>query len=98
MIVRRDLPEPHRAVQACHAILAATNTFGDPRRTHPHLVLCGIQDEPALADFFEGLKLAGVPCCAWYEDDMRNALTAVATAPLMGKERKMLRKLPLLGS
>jgi hypothetical protein len=55
-----------------------------------------VADEQELSDAFNDLKDAGVPCCAYYEDDFRNALTAVATAPLRGDARKRLRRFSLL--
>jgi hypothetical protein len=96
VIVRADLPHPILSVQASHAAIAATFAFGEPHKTHPNLVLCSVPDEPALAAVFNRLKEFGVPCCSWSEDDMGGSLTAVATAPLRGDERKPLRRLDLL--
>lgn len=78
-------------------MLAATNTFigGEPI-THPHLVVLSVASEPSLQAAFNRLKDQGVPCCAYMEDDMANAMTAVATAPLRGEARKPLRGFPLL--
>jgi hypothetical protein len=78
-------------------VLAATLAYGDAGRTHPHLVVCAVADERHLAELFERLKLQGVPCVAYYEDDLNNSLTAVATGLLVGEERRPLRRLPLLG-
>lgn len=75
--------------------MAAVNAFGMPPR-HPNLVVCQVENEQELDDEFNRLKEAGVPCCAWYEDDMDNSLTAIATAALSGKERKPMRKYQLL--
>jgi hypothetical protein len=55
-----------------------------------------VADEKELDDFFNKLKEAGIPCCAWYEEDFCNALTAIATAPLVGDKRRPFRRLPLL--
>ena len=96
VVVRRDLPSNHLVVQACHGVLAATNTFGEPNRTHPNLIVCTVESEGELNDLFNRLKLRGVRCCGWYEPDMGGSLTAVCTAPLRGKERRELRKLRLL--
>lgn len=49
-----------------------------------------------MLEAFNELKSAGVPCCGYHEDDMRGSLTAVATAPLTGKERSPLRRFKLL--
>jgi len=94
--LRLDLPHPHLTVQAAHAAIAATFAFGEPHRTHPNLVVCGVADESELAAVFNSLKEQGVRCCAWYEDDMGGALTAIATAPLRGAERKPLKRFRLL--
>lgn len=97
VITRRDLPSPHLSVQIGHALIAATNTFiGDKRITHPHLVLCAVDNERELAEAFNRLKDAQVAVAGYYEDDLGGALTAVATAPLCGAERKPLRKFALL--
>jgi hypothetical protein len=96
VIVRADLPSNHLAVQAVHAGIAATFAYGEPHKTHPHLVLCVVKDEHELTEAFERLKEVGCRCCAYHEDDMHNQMTAVATAPLYGPERKPLRKFKLL--
>ena len=76
-IVRADLPRPQITVQACHAILAATNTFiGGTPITHPHLIVCQVANEAELTDAFERLKVAGVAVCAYREDDLDDSLTA----------------------
>jgi uncharacterized protein Usg len=95
-VTRQDLPQPHLTVQVAHAAIAATNTYGRPNETHPHLVVCTVFDERELANTFERLKRQGVPCCAFYEDDLDGALTAVATAPLRGDARRPLQWLRLL--
>lgn len=53
-------------------------------------------DEDSLTELFERLEREGVPCCAYYESDMDDALTAVATGLLEGGARRPLRCLPLL--
>lgn len=96
VLVRMDLPLPHLAVQAIHGAIAATNTFGEPNKTHPNLVLCRVDNEAALLTAFNRLKAADVRCCAWYEPDQGDTLCAVATAPLRGEQRKPLRRFRLL--
>ncbi len=98
VIVRSDLPPQHITVQAAHAAIAATNTFEVARGMHPHLVVCQVANERELDAAFNRLKKLGVPCCAWYEDDMNNSLTAIATGLLRGSERKTLRRFKLLTS
>lgn len=98
LVARADLPAPHLSVQLAHAAIAATHAYGEDAAQvpHPNLVVCTVADEAELAGLFERLKGQGVPCCAWYEEAMRNSLTAIATGPLRGVQRKPLRKLPLL--
>ena len=96
LIVREDLPHPHLSVQASHAAYAVALAYGSPHQTHPNLVLCSVADEAALNDAFNALKDAGVKCCGWYEDDMGNALTAVAAGPVRGAGRKPMKRFKLL--
>lgn len=83
-------------MQVAHAAIASTFAFGEPDCTHPNLVVCTVADEHELASVFNRLKEQDVRCCAWYEDDMGNALTAIATAPLRGVERKPMKRFKLL--
>jgi hypothetical protein len=78
--------------------MAAVNTFGfTPDKSHPNLVVCAVADEPALVAAFNRLREQGVPCLAWYEEDMGRQMTAVATAPLCGVDaRRPLRRFKLL--
>lgn len=97
VIVRSDLPSHIQAVQASHAVLAATQTFNPSTKfTHPHLVILSSPNEESLAERFNRLKDQGVACVGWYEGDLGDQLTAVATAPLAGEERRFLRGDPLL--
>lgn len=94
MIVRKDLPQPFQSVQAIHAAIAATHTYG--QHPCPHLVLCTAENEQELNDLFNRLKEQQVPVVSYNEPDYGDALTAIATAALHGDQRKPLRRLPLL--
>ena len=96
VLTREDLPQPHRTVQVAHAVLAASVTYGHWNRPHPFMVVLTVKDETELNDTFNWLKESGVPCCGYYEPDMGQALTAVATAPLKQTERKRFRKFRLM--
>lgn len=96
VLVRTDLPDAQVAVQACHAAMASQRAFGRDDAPHPHLVLCGVEGEKVLTQEFERLKALGVPCCSWNEDDLDDSLTAVATAPLEGKQRRAMKRHRLL--
>jgi hypothetical protein len=96
VLVRADLPEPIRTVQAVHGAIAATHAFGEPTQPHPNLVICTVPDERSLIESFEQLKAAVVPCCLWREEDLDNSATSIGTAPLRGKYRRALRRYRLL--
>jgi hypothetical protein len=82
-------------VQAVHAAIAATYTYGN--HSQPHVVLCGVDSEQELIDLFNDLKDRGVTCCSYAEPDFVGCqMTAIATAPLAGEQRKPLRRLKLL--
>ncbi len=98
VVTRSDIPPPHLSVQIAHAAVAATFAFGEPDRTHPNLVVCTVANEAELDALFNRLKEKGVRCCEWREEDMGKQLTAIATAPLRGAERKPLKRLKLLGA
>lgn len=53
--------------------------------------------EDDLDGLFNRLKTAQVPIIEWREEDMGKSLTAIATGPLRGQERKYFRKLRLVG-
>lgn len=76
--------------------MAAVHSFGLPGDRHPHLVVCGVPDEPSLVAAFNRLKEQGVPCCLWTEEDMGGEATAAGTAPLAGDARRPLRRFRLL--
>jgi hypothetical protein len=96
VISRKDIPQPHLSVQIAHAVLAATNAYGNPNITHPNLVVCVVDNEKTLDGIFNRLKEAGVKVCGWTEEDMGRQLTAIATGILFGDERRHFRRLKLL--
>ena len=95
VVTRSDLPSQHQVVQACHAAYAASHSFG--KHPVPYMVLCTVENEAALTSLFNDLKGRGVPCCSINEPDfVGDPMTAIATGPLRGDERKPLKRLPLL--
>jgi hypothetical protein len=59
--------------------------------------LCGVDNEQELIDLFNDLKDRGVTCVSYNEPDFVGCqMTAIATAPLIGEERKPLKRLRLL--
>lgn len=102
MVARKDLGFTQICVQACHAVIeVARNSLIPPELDHPHLVLCGIENEQKLYKTLQQLTDAGIVCKCFYESDLGNQLTAIATQPLFKNEltenqRKVLRRLQLL--
>ncbi len=55
-----------------------------------------VPSEEELGEVARTLVKAGIPHSAYYEADMEDRLTAIATAPLAQEQRKWFRKWPLL--
>jgi hypothetical protein len=94
--VRNDLPHPHQVVQACHACIEATRAFLPSDHEHPFLVICGVRDERRLGHCRDRLDRAGIRYRAFFEPDLGNQLTALASEPLRGARRDFFRHCPLL--
>ncbi|HEV3118357.1 MAG TPA: hypothetical protein VGY58_15010 [Gemmataceae bacterium] len=90
------MSHPQQVVQACHASLEAARTFLPLSCEHPFVVVCGIRDEPRLFRCIERLEKAGVRYRAFFEPDLGDQLTAVATEPVHGSKRSMFRNYQLL--
>ncbi len=96
IVTRNDLPRNHLTVQVAHAAIAATILWGFLSPIHPHLVVLAVENEEELKREYDRLRSQGIPVSPYFEDDMDNAMTAIATAPLHGQARKAFRKLNLL--
>jgi hypothetical protein len=83
-------------VQACHACLEATRAFLSSDHQHPFLVVCGARDEQRLGRCRDRLRQAGIHFRAFYEPDLGDQLTAIATEPLRGQQRQLLQEYRLL--
>jgi hypothetical protein len=88
------LPFSYSAVQAIHAAIEGTSLFGKPE-PHPNLILCGIKDEVSLKNQIKIIESCGIRCASFYEPDLGNQLTAIASEPIYGDQRKVFRKLQL---
>ncbi len=97
VFVRKDLPLPYAAVQACHAAIeVARNNLIPNHFDHPHLVLLGIQNLAKLQVCQNYLDSIGVQYKSFYEVDLDGELTAIATEPVPENLRKHFRKFQLL--
>lgn len=95
VVVRRDLPLAHQAVQAIHAGISSARDLIPPAAIHPSLVLCTVPDKAALLDMQDRCHAAGIANRIFVESDMGDEPTALATQPVNGKGRKLFRELPL---
>jgi peptidyl-tRNA hydrolase len=103
VLVRTDLPGPQITVQAAHASIEATKHYSFPAEScgqqnwvHPHLVVCGVENERKLLTEYEKLSKIGVKTKVFYEEDRNNEATALASEIVFGEDRKYFRKYKLL--
>lgn len=97
MVTRRDLTPAQQAVQSIHAAIeSARSGLISPTIPHPHLVYCGVKNELALQGYAEKLSSAGIALSCFYEPDRNNELTAIATGPIHGDQRRLFRNLQLI--
>jgi hypothetical protein len=59
---------------------------------HPHLVLCGVASELALAGVAARLSRLAIDHRVFREPDLGGQLTAACTQPLRGRQRMPLRR------
>jgi hypothetical protein len=96
IIARSDLPISYRACQATHAAWeAGRQAFVSSDHIHPHFALCEIANEAKLRKFSEKLTAAGIRHALWYESDLNDQLTSIATEPLSGERRRLFKNLQL---
>lgn len=97
VFVREDLSPPQQAVQSAHAVIEATKTFNLERLPdHPSVVILSAKNENRLNRVRKYLIDQGILHVQFFEPDMDNQLTAIATQPLFGSRREVLRKYQLL--
>lgn len=98
MFVRKDLSLPQVAVQTAHAAIEAAASFDlKSLPDHPHLVLLGVKNLAALEKADQHLHSHGLRTAKFYESDIGDQMTALATEPLHFEDprRKFLRKFQL---
>lgn len=97
VFVRTDLPSPHQAVQATHAAIVAARDGIIPKDCiHPSLVLIGVPDLQSLFDVMVTLTDNRIEYRGFVEDDLGNQLTAIATRPVVSRERRLFKEYKLL--
>ena len=94
-IVRKDLSVPQQAVQAGHALIESTKTFNKINE-HPSVIICSVKNEKKLQDAITFLYDNNVKISVFKEPDINNQMTALATEPLYGVNRKIMNKFQLM--
>lgn len=97
ILVRADLTQAQQAVQAAHAAVEAARAFPDSE-DHPHLVICTVPNLRCLEIALSRLSERGLQCFPFVEPDLGGELTAFATSPLRGRQRRHLAKYNLMRS
>jgi hypothetical protein len=82
-------------VQAAHAALESGIHLPHDRDAVSSLVVCSVPSRPALEQQLERLISHGVRAVCFWEPDLGDEPTALATEPLGRTHRKLLAKLPL---
>ncbi len=97
VLVRQDLPEKHRPVQAVHATIEASRRGLIPSDSeHPYLVVLAVPSEADLDRMMATLQLAKIRHTPYCEPDFGGRMTALATAPVSHEQRRHFRRWPLL--
>ena len=77
-----------------HALIESTKAFNTS--THPHLVFCNVRDIGRLNNAAKKIHKHGIKFKPFYEPDIGNEFTALATEPLRGDKRKHLKDFQLM--
>lgn len=96
VLVRQDLSTSQQAVQGTHAAIEATKKFNIANEEHPSVIYLGVKNENLLKKAIGYLLENEININVFTEPDIGNQVTAIATEPLSGEIRKILRKYRLL--
>lgn len=78
-------------VQSCHACIEASRLHSEGL-DHPHLVVIGVRNESRLSSILCKLQSQDVNCSPFYEPDIGNELTAIATEPIFEDRRHLFKR------
>lgn len=96
VLVRKDLSFSQQVVQSCHASIEAALHLIPTTIEHPHVIVCGVDNEDKLKKAASKLDCLGVRFKRFHEADMQDQLTALATGPIYGDNRKIFKNYQLL--
>jgi hypothetical protein len=90
IFVRQDISKEQQAVQAAHVAYKAGCMYGyNPDETY--FVLVGVEDEAALNEAKATLDIKDVSFEQFYEPDLGDSLTAVASVPIKEHRKRFLK-------
>lgn len=95
VLVRNDLSPSQICVQSCHAVIEATRNF-NMNGEHPSVILCVVKSEEKLKQVSRELATKGIRFSSFFEPDIGNKLTAIASAPVSGVNRDVFKRFQLL--
>ena len=76
--MRRDLTEPQRVVQSCHAVIESLK-HSQYEGEHPYVIVFGLKTEKDLEKALDKVRSLGYNPCVFREPDRNNEMTAFAT-------------------
>jgi len=88
VIVRTDLPIEQQLVQSCHAAYEAGLRLATPVPDTDYSVICSVNSEEDLREAHRGLLDQRIPTVLFTEADLDDQATALASAPVVGEQRK----------
>lgn len=94
VIVRDDLESVQKAVQGTHAAISFVEK--DSSVPHYSVIYLKVKNEIALKKAISYLLENEINVSIFREPDLKNEITAVCTQPLIGEDRKILKKFQLL--
>lgn len=96
ILIRKDLSGSQQAVQSCHAAIESARHYLKPGDEHPSTIICAVKSETKLLMCADELKEQGIDFQLFHEPDIGNQATALASRPLIGKQREAFKRFQLL--
>lgn len=95
VVVRKDIPMHHQAVQACHAALEAGFRFEQPKEVS-NLILLHVGGESELLELSRQLNNRGIQHHVFFEPDNGMGHSSLCTQALVtNRERRIFAELPM---
>lgn len=89
LFFRTDLPIAQQIVQSNHATMMMASLRGE--EGVPNIVAIGVPNTKSLQKVQLKLRANKIPHVPWIEPDFNYGLTAIATAPIWGAQREVLK-------